>query len=326
MKKFLKNSLFFCIPLCLLFVCASIISKKLMREYGNYKLDNKTEIIFLGHSQPECGINDSLIVNSKNLAQGGETYIYTLQKLKKIVADNPNIKNVFLSFSNNQIQELMNEWTYGDKTITEYYPKYSFMMESKDIQLFIKNNFSSFLSSETKAIASDLNVIIHKNKNRLHNRHWGGYLYLVRNKTDSLLNNKYLNKLKKAQNHNLSTININYLKEIIGYCKTHKLELFLMRLPVHKAYFAIENEADFLTVKSKNCKGIPFLDFNDFNATNNEFGDLDHLNHVGAKRFSIFLNKLIIKGLLQSKNPQELINLEMKMNLINKPISTVKPI
>ena len=326
MKQFLKNILFFCLPLVVLFIGASIISKIIINTYGIFTVDKSVTTLILGHSQPECDLNDTLIKNTRNLSQGGEAYIYTYQKVKKIIEVNPQIKTILISFSNNQTEELMNKWTYGDAIMESYYPKYSFMMDKQDVSLFVKNNFSSFLSAETKSIASNLKILTNIKKNRLEDRNWGGYLYLIRNKTDSLLKTHDTDILKKQKNNKISKVNIDYLSKIVSFCKLKKIKIVFMRLPVHPKLFAIQDESTFQKIRRTKFNDIPFLDFHNFEATNKEFGDLEHLNHFGAKRFSLFFNQLIEQGILSDKNPQEKINTAMKINQVTQQILEIKPI
>lgn len=326
MKKFLKNLVCFCIPLLLIFICASIFSRQIINKYGIFKTDKSITTLILGHSQPECDLNDTLIQNSRNLAQGGEAYIYTYQKLKKILTANSQIKTVVISFSNNQIEELMTKWSFGDESMENFYPRYSFMMDNEAISLFVKNNFGTFLSAETKGIASNLKVIGNRNKNKLDDRNWGGYLYLIRNKTDSLLKSHYIDTLKKQKSDKISRVNIAYLSRIVAYCKLKKVKIVFIRLPVHPNLFAIQNEVVFQQIRTSKFKDIPFLDFHNFEAANSEFADLEHLNHTGAKRFSIFFNQLLVDGILQDTNAQQKINTAIQINAVTQKMSQIKPI
>jgi len=59
-------------------------------------------------------------------------------------------------------------------------------------------------------------------------------------------------------------------------------------------------------------KDVDFLDFNNFPLNNEEFGDFEHLNYKGAKRFSLWFNELLEKGLLSMENKSEFIISEME--------------
>ena len=50
------------------------------------------------------------------------------------------------------------------------------------------------------------------------------------------------------------------------------------------------------------------LDLSEFPLTNDQFGDLEHLNHKGAKVFSQWFDQMLKKDLLLKKNKQEWID------------------
>jgi hypothetical protein len=56
---------------------------------------------------------------------------------------------------------------------------------------------------------------------------------------------------------------------------------------------------------------VEFLDFSKYPLTNSEFGDLDHLNHKGAKKFSYWFNTMLSDGLLEKSNKQQFIESKM---------------
>jgi hypothetical protein len=50
------------------------------------------------------------------------------------------------------------------------------------------------------------------------------------------------------------------------------------------------------------------LDFSKFPLTKDDYGDFEHLNHNGARMFSMAFNDMILKGLLSSPNKQQFID------------------
>ena len=50
---------------------------------------------------------------------------------------------------------------------------------------------------------------------------------------------------------------------------------------------------------------------------NDDYADLEHLNYKGAKKFSLFFDALLKKGLIQSSNPEQMVQDEiLKQNSI----------
>jgi hypothetical protein len=133
-----------------------------------------------------------------------------------------------------------------------------------------------------------------------------------------------LNSLKGKTNDDrldttLSETNIVYLQKIIQLAKEKGVKLFLVRSPLHKMYYSLGglgNELKFQELLKTKFKDADFIDCRDFPARDAEFGDLEHLNKVGAKRYSIFFNRLLKEGLLRMTSKQNLVNREIEMEKI----------
>lgn len=310
MYKLLKRTILFLLPVLIILIGLSLLFKNLIKNRSDFSLNSSCTTLVLGSSMTECSFNDSLITNTKNLCNGGETYLYTFQKLKNVVENNPQIKTVFISFSNNQIDGKMDQWTYDDEHLNNYFVKYNFNMTADDYKLIMRNNFPGFLKTEVKSIFENAKTIARR-KNMLADNNFGGYLHLKRNKLDSLIKAKYVNVLKSYQSDKKSQINIDYLKKIVAFCSEKKINLFFVRTPIHPVLFGIFDENEFQNVRKTNYPKVPFLDFHNFPMTNDEFGDFDHLNYKGAKRFSLFFNELRGKQIFEAANYQQVINSEM---------------
>jgi hypothetical protein len=303
MIRFLKRIGLFVFPLLFLVVSVAFVSKKIINNRPVFTLSATTETLILGHSQAECGLNDSLIQGSKNLAQGGEAYFYTYQKLRKLLPENPQVKTVFLSFSNNQIEKKMDEWTYDDKHLSNYFPKYSGQLDAEDYSLLMKYNPKKVVSGELKALKNNLSFILKNQKSYLDNGNWGGYLYLKRNKIDSLLKGNYSAFLKEETSNEISEINLNYLKKIVSLCNQKNVKLVFFRTPIHPKLFDSYDEKTFQNIRTKQFNSIPFLDFHDFKLENDEYGDFNHLNFKGAAMFSKHFNSIIQQGVSKPTTP-----------------------
>ncbi len=319
MKAALRKIFLFTAILAVMLIVGSLASKTVLRNGDYYRLKPDTNCIILGHSQPECGINDSLVSHVQNFSQGGEAYFYSYQKAKKLLADNPQVKTVIISYANNQIHERMDNWIWDDKHLYNAYPKYNFMMESSDYSLLFRHNFIETLKAETKAFKDFASFFTKRKTDYLANRNWGGYLYLRRNKVDSLLKTNYLKRERSKMTRGLSEKNIEYLGKIVALCKSKGIAVFFIRMPARPEMPFFKNEKQYHEIKAARFADIDLLDFKDFPATTDEFGDFEHLNHKGAKRFSAYLNQLLQNGLLKSNDKQRQIN--NSINGIPKPMN-----
>jgi hypothetical protein len=319
MKLFIKLSLFFIFLFLGLIVLITISSSFIEKKYASFKLKNNTKYIVVGHSHPECAFNDSLIPNLKNISQSGESYFYNYLKVKPIIRENPSIDVVFIEFTNNQINESMNEWIWGDKYISKRFPKYSSYMNLDDNLMLFKNNPSAYTNAlslstrkkNTRIFENDLNF-----SNKI-----GGYLYLDRDKTDSIINS--MESLKETTSSvlpvkkDISETNLSYLDAIIKFSKKNNKKVFLIRSPQHKKYTGYSNEDKYMKIVKSRYTDIEYLDFSKFPLSNSKYGDLEHLNYKGAKTFSEWFANLLNDGLLVKENKQGYINEKIKARTHN---------
>lgn len=308
MNRFLRLSIQYWILLLTIIFLLDIYTSSIIRNKADFKLKENPEFLILGHSHPECAFDDSEINSSVNLSDSGEAYFYTYFKIRKVLNQNPSINYVFLEFTNNQITEYMNEWIWGDNSIHKS-SLYTPFMSFSDKTVLLKNNPLNYFNILSISNQDKINRICKQKFN--YRSKAGGFLHLVRNKTDSLLLEKekdgplYRNKI-------LSNTNIEYLDKIIEFCKKKNKKVFFIRSPVHERYVGYLNENEYQNIRKNKYPKIEYLDFSKYPLENYEFGDLEHLNHIGAKKFSKWFNKVLSKGLLEIKNKQDFINAELK--------------
>jgi hypothetical protein len=311
MKSFLLKCTTFIVLLLLVVVGirAFIVWQKQNPE--RYTLDASIENIVLGHSQPECGLNDSLLAHTKNFSQGGEAYFYTYTKLKKLMEVNPNIKTVYLSFSNNQLEEKMDEWTFDAVYINDKYPAYFFAMDWEEKKLLWNHNPKAVLQSEQLLLKNNVvDLVKYKGKIRPET-YWGDYLFLKRQKTDSLIQVNYVQTIIKERGKGISEINLTYLKKIVQWCKEHNIQLVLYRTPVHPVLRATYDEKAFDSIRKQHFATVPFLDCIEFPLSNDQFGDFDHLNYKGARLFSTFFDTLVQQNITSTVEVKKLVSKEI---------------
>jgi hypothetical protein len=281
-------------------------------ENSLFKLNKNISTIVLGHSHPECAFNDSLIDNFKNLGNSAEPYFYTYFKIKEILKYNPQIKNVLVEYSNNSLDKNTNDWVWGENYLFNSFPKYIAYMDFSDLELLFSHNFRSFIDVLSITFKRNLFNFFSKGK-EINAESYGGYLYLKRFKTDSLINAMTNEKNTNESKIAISTVNLNYLKKIVSLCNSGKVHIFFVRSPLNSSYPELRNEGKYKEILKNEFSNIDFLDFKDYPLTNDEFGDLEHLNYKGAKVFSLYFNKLLKEGLLTKKNKQTVIDNSMSL-------------
>lgn len=290
-----------------------IASNILINKDSNFSIDKKINRIVLGHSHPEGAFNDSLISNTKNFARGGEHYFYTYLKAKTIIESNPHIKVVFLELTNNQISTDMAMWIDDTQKNLVNIPIFAPVMDFEDHLFLIDVNTLGYFKSQEIVIKNNLNFLLYRKKNILAQRDWGGFYANPRQKVDSIIRSNEMVKLKpnSTKIEVLDTTNLQYIDKIALLCKNKGVKLFLIRSPLHPKYTFFDNELQLQKIIKTRYSKLIFLDFNDFYLLNEEYSDLEHLNYKGAKKFSLFFDSLIKKGLLQSSNPEQMVKDEI---------------
>lgn len=308
MKKFLTRSgLFFFI--LFVFISVTIYFVNYAIDRGNYfSLDKNITSIVVGHSHPECAFDDSLIQGFKNLAQSGESYFYTYQKLKKIIDNNVQVKNVFIEFTNNQITKKMDDWTWGDAYISEKIPKYAALLQVNDFISLILHNPGALLNSMSVTLKNNLIFLLKRKSNYIDENDWGHYLKLNRVLIQNEFDTATSDRIKyNTSNKEVSVNNLKYLHEMVQLCRSRGINVFFIRSPLHPHYSGIVNEGLYKMILAKKFADVELLDFKNFPLNNEEYADLEHLNYLGATKFSSFFNQLIKGGLLQNDNKEKMI-------------------
>ena len=309
MRQFIKLNITFLIILFTLIFVAVESFEYIISQKSNFKLNINTKYLVLGHSHSECAFNDSLIGNFKNISESGESYFYTYFKTKKIIEQNPSIETVFIEFTNDQITESMNNRIWKENYMDYRYPKYSPFMNFTDKMVLVKNNLYGYLNSTSLSLKENLGRVI--NQNYSYTNSIGGYLYLERDKTDSLVNTINENS-SLLEFDEVSEYNLKYLSKTIDLCEEQGKRVILVRSPQHPKYPGYSNENIYQEIRNNLFPSIEYLDFSKFPLANSEFGDLEHVNHKGAKVFSRWFARLLTMDILENSNKQEFINGEIK--------------
>lgn len=287
MKEFLKKITAIFIMFILILATGVISLQVIINSKATFKLDN--ESIILGHSQPECAFNDSLIPGFNNVSESGEPYFYTYIKCKKILAENPQIKNVFIQFGENNISKIMDTWTWENKSIAYRYPKFSPFMTTIEHKRLLLNNPKGFFNSLPIFIKYQAKRLLRSNFN--YSDILGGHISHEPMNIKPIETNLLDKDLPKE--NDISLMNILILQKIILLCQQKNINIYLVRCPVMNKKEDSESEIRFKKIRGEYFSEIDFLDFSTFPLDNSDFLDSHHLNKLGANKFSIWFNKHI---------------------------------
>ena len=290
MKKFIKRLLLF-LTIIIGFVFIDVcLQKTLLFRDEDMKLAKNIHTLILGHSHTANSCNTKYIKNSINLASPGEAYIYTYFKAKKVIETNPQIKKVYVEFTNNQIDKHMDNWIWDDTHLQYNFISYGVLMDYDALSLLYKKNPSGFVTAFSKGLFNNLLKMIPSKKRKIQYGSMGGF----KTNNQIFINTKVpKNKKMTSSNYEISESNIYYLEQIVKYCKQRKIEVILVRSPMHKTYDVSFSEKEYNKILSKKFKDIKFIDNKDFPIPYNGFHDIEHLNSTGAKFYSQYFNKLV---------------------------------
>ncbi len=312
MKYFLRKTAIFCFILGCITLLLMLVSNRIIDKGDYFKIKNTTKYIILGHSHAECDYNDLIISGLENFGQSSEIYYYTYLKTKKIIEANPQVKTVFIEFTNNRIDKEKGYNIWSDKYLSLRYSLYAPLMNFEDVVSMFIHNPKAILNSQFLSFKENLLFFLKSDPNFINHKRWGGYLYLNRDKTDSLVKTLPKDTTVKYVVPELSDPNMGYLSQTIDFCTQHQVAVYLIRSPLHPRWPNLNNEPSFQKLLKTKFATVEFLDFKNFPLKTTEYGDLNHLNHKGAKIYSQFFDRLLKAGLLSKTNKQEFINTEIE--------------
>lgn len=281
-----------------------------IKKNSNFKISKKTDKIIIGHSHSECAFDDSVISNFTNFSDSGEAYFYNYFKIVELLKQNPQIKVVFVELSNNQILESADKKIWEDKYMSNRFPLYAPFMDFSSQKLLLENNTAGFLDGLSLAARDNL-AAIWKGDYK-YTKKIGGFRRLKRDNLLEALASRENETNSGEIKSTLSQYDLYYLKKIIDLCKEKKVSIYLVRSPLHSEYQGLRNEELYQQALRSLFFDLELLDFKNFPLASSEFGDPQHLNYRGAKKFSGFFNQLLEKGLLEKANKQIVINEEIR--------------
>ncbi len=319
MKIFLVKVVFFASASLFLILTIGIAASKIVASQAIFAARSETKYVIFGHSHPEVAFNDAYISNFQNFSKSSEPYMYILPKVKNLIHQNPNIEVVFIEFTNDQIMEGWDRRIGSSRLMNEWMPLYGAFLEASDLFFLFRGNPIGLV----EALTISFRIQFKKMWSRKYPaENIGGYFNLERDNTDSLLQSLTESGHDEIESgdERLSEYHIQCLKRIAAFCRNSRKKVFLVRSPQHPSWIRRKNESLFQQVRKETFRDLDFLDFNDFPISNSEFGDLRHLNHRGAYKFSVWFNQLLEDGLLDRGNKSDYI--EKKIREMDSTLSS----
>ena len=248
---------------------------------------SKNSLSIIGNSHPKCAINDGILsqhlnIKCKNNSVNGQAMFWSIIGGRKLCHE--GLSYVVIELSNNTYT---NNWkaTVKGRAVAEIHKKY-FLKKHEWFEL-AKTDFPLSLQLFTTQVLPRKRVRGEYFKNK------GTFI-------PKLVNENNTNAFDFAE-----TVDFNddIIHDLI--LENPKTSFFIIRAPQHPLYYEViakENEALFLKKikkfkKHENCR---VMDFGHLYDNNELFGDLEHMNHYGADKFT----QILADSLVNYLNPE----------------------
>ncbi len=295
----LKFSLF--IMICITLITGLLYVSNILIDNNKSRIlsiNQDTYLVFAGNSTVECSVDDRLINHSINIAQAGEAYLYSYAKIKALLEENPQIKNVFISYSYaDLLLEKEMTWLLDDYFMVEKVRNYHYLLDRQERAFLVKSNPAAYFNGVLKSVIVNFEIAARSfGKKGASNSipSFGGYKRLDRDK----LSEDPGPETGKDENVLQSKTQIKYLRLISQLCGQHSVRLVLLNPPKHQSYNDNVNPGIrqlWLDVRNS-LPSDSLLDLSGFLLPDSCFGDLSHLNYKGAMVFSHHLNEILFSN------------------------------
>lgn len=280
----MKNFLYHLLILHLLIISVFVLKKQYLDHsdffyYKGKKINfGDIEILILGHSQSECGIDEDLIQNSLNLntfnfSQSGRPLFYSIKLLEFIRKKNKDIVPIIGLGTNNfgkrgSVKELFSDLNLRN---AKYLSENIFFLDYSDLIFFAKEDFVSFYTSVFRSLI-EMPLTFNGSVGHI------SYFPNIWDKLDLIEN-----QVKEDYKIRPSLINfeLNYIVSFLGRFSS---KIYFVKLPELRPFpfffdnkKIIENFVNQITTKLNSC----YIDYTDLFCAEENFRDFNHLSQNG---------------------------------------------
>lgn len=301
MKLFLQKLFLFSLFLAILLCLSAYFLGKLVNKKEYYSIDKNLTSLLLGHSRTECAYDTKYMKGFVNLGQSAEPYFFTFIKMRKILEANPQIRFIFVEFSENYLQEkFMSDWTYGDDFFDYHFSRFGHIMNISEVRYLFKHNPTAVLKALPLSLRNCYEFSINKSNSFIEFAELGGFQSHSGSFIDSLnrINSQKVKELiSKSDDIVLAEDNLAYLDSIVSYAKRCGVNVCLLRSPIYPTYKNAITERFFDSVYKNRFSSISLIDLSNFRLPDSAYLDYHHLNKFGAAKVSDRLSKVVANEL-----------------------------
>jgi hypothetical protein len=302
MRKLVLKTALFSLPVFIIGILIEFLIRDIPNDYDIKKdqmiqVQDDVEILILGNSHAFYGINPIFFEKrAYNMAYFAQPLVYDKLLLEKFIDHTPNLKLLFLNISYPSLsydffqspesfRAVYYHTRYGLKNIGGI--QYNWEVTGVRLKENLKN-IKKFWSTGKLNSSTDENG-------------WGKN-YSFEKREDLELTGKKYAKFHTSNSSKDFFLNKNNLEGIVTLANEHKVKVILYTSPLHFHYRNHLSQEqwgknmDLLMELSGSNNNVEFWDFSaDQRFSDDDFFDADHLNNLGAEKFSKMLNEMIQK-------------------------------
>jgi hypothetical protein len=228
MKAFIKKTGFF------ILVPIAVLSCVLLNYWhqntsfiNSYTPASGVTSLYTGDSHVQVCVNDKIVAHSTNLSQSSESFYFTFYKISTIIRNNPGISRIYLGFSYHSLSSYYDDCIFGSFS-KDIAPRYFFILPGSEKIKILRHNFSNLTVFLKNLLSNGSSPAFLGNYENAFSK-----TTAVRNSMDKRLRLQFY---KNGHLNAFSTLNLQYLDEIVRLCKRHKIQLLLLNTPLHPYY------------------------------------------------------------------------------------------
>lgn len=300
MNQFIKKIILFSAPVIVFIVITELLLRNIPNDYSYKKnyLDqhsNEIETLFLGSSHAFYAVNPEFVhSNSFNASHVAQSIDYDIQILKKYVNQSDKLKFIVVPIDYftfyNRLETGVESWR-----IKNYNIYYGFNRS----QNLVDN--SEILNGKWSENMTRILRFLRKKKSEIGCNQLGwGTSSNSKNAKNIIITGKEAAKRHAKKDKSFFRENVALVNEIIALAKPKKTRVIFYTSPAYKTYTSLLNKeqlqktiATTEAIASSNPNVSYYNFLNDTSFTVKDFYDADHLNEIGAEKFSKKMDSII---------------------------------
>lgn len=302
MKVIIVKIVLFIIPIFVILFYIENRLRTIPNSYSKKKLyfekhKKTTEVLVLGSSHEMNGVNPQYFSHPGfNLANVSQTSYYDDKMTLKLLDEIPNLKLVLLPLSYFSFHAL------GHEPWRNYLYYHIWDIPFRDMPIFDTRKYLFLTVYSKDEVVQFLEAGFRVNLSPNYNE----FGFVAKDTTDNLkmisdsLGKVRADRYKPIIDTNLPNYTVTDIEELITTLQKRKIQVVLISSPVYKTFSQsclkeVLHSNDSIINRLSYKYNIPYFNYlYDTNFTNKDFADNDHLNFIGAEKYTKMIDSEII--------------------------------